>query len=315
MRFSIKSLVISIVFVYFILYFLNHSFANFILALLLVCFVPILLLYKIFVKDLYKHSINMVEAKYISGENTISNSHCTIKYTPADKIIVMEKIAINGNKRLFTIYKNQLNIDRAWNQACKIFDDYTTIDLLCAFYGHETNVNILTIESKSQPVKKVNEINIVKEAKKDSEKTEFVEMSSVRPDDFGTDYKKQNEAKGDFVEIDSIKPQQEYKKQEQKEEEFVGFNDIMSKYDKKIDVNNVEAGELAILPGINIIKAKKMIEYRNQNGLFKSEQEFIDVADVKEHFIPQIKKMIKIGAQKDNGQTQNDNAEGRIVDF
>lgn len=315
MRFSIKSLVISIVFVYFILYFLNHSFANFILALLLVCFVPILLLYKIFVKDLYKHSINMVEAKYISGENTISNSHCTVKYTPADKIIVMEKIAINGNKRLFTIYKNQLNIDRAWNQACKIFDDYTTIDLLCAFYGHETSVNMLTIESKSKPVNKVDEINIEKSTQKSSAKSEFVEMSSVRPDDFGADFAKQNEFGSNFVEMDSIKPQQEYNKQKQQEEEFVGFNDIMSKYDKKIDVNNVEAGELAILPGINIIKAKKIIEYRNQNGLFKSEQEFIDVADVKDHFINQIRKMIVIGTETSGNKPQTDDTEGRIIDF
>ena len=60
--------------------------------------------------------------------------------------------------------------------------------------------------------------------------------------------------------------------------------------------------------------AKKIVEYRAANGLFKDADDFIKVANVKEHFISKIKSMIIIGEPKkaDNG---GDDDQGRIVDI
>lgn len=83
---------------------------------------------------------------------------------------------------------------------------------------------------------------------------------------------------------------------------------------EKVDINSASANELSTLPGVNIVGAKKIVEYRNLNGLFTSEDEFIKAANVKEHFIPKIKSMIIIGKSQ---QIQNvaDTDGGRVVDF
>ena len=82
----------------------------------------------------------------------------------------------------------------------------------------------------------------------------------------------------------------------------------------KIDVNSATAEEIALLPGINVIMAKKIVEYRNLNGLFSSDAEFLKAAGVKNIFINKIKPMIIIGKDKPIVD-ENDNNQGRIVDF
>ena len=96
--------------------------------------------------------------------------------------------------------------------------------------------------------------------------------------------------------------------------EFVEMGEVLSKESKQIDVNNATASEISILPGINIVMAKKIVEFRDTNGLFKNEEDFFKVANVKEHFIPKIKAMIKFG-NKPTPKNDDDNDEGRIIDF
>ena len=57
-----------------------------------------------------------------------------------------------------------------------------------------------------------------------------------------------------------------------------------------------------------------LVEFGDTNGLFKSEEDFFKVANVKEHFIPKIKAMIKFG-NKPTPKNDDDNDEGRIIDF
>lgn len=83
----------------------------------------------------------------------------------------------------------------------------------------------------------------------------------------------------------------------------------------KIDINNASSEEIANLPGVNIVGAKKVVEYRNKNGLFKSEDEFIKIAGVKPHFVDKIKSMILIGKSQTTTDKDNDDGSGRIVDF
>ncbi|MBQ8460004.1 helix-hairpin-helix domain-containing protein [bacterium] len=294
--------------------FVSVQTANFLMALLLILMIPFLILRWIFMNQLYKYSINKVSRQFVLNQNALHNEHCTVIYTPDEKIVVMDNIADRTHaKRMFTLKKGQLNVNRAWNRACRIFDSFITLDSLASFYRYDTRVEVITLEQKitdapKEPVKK--EINIQKSEQGPS----FVELDSVKPDPFGLGGEKANESGASFVALDNIKEQKQSKERVQEEPEFVEIGDIMSKYDKKIDVNNVEAGELAILPGINIVMAKKIIEHRNLNGLFKTPEEFIQVADVKEYFIPKIKSMIVVGApaQKKNNDDYN---EGRIVDF
>jgi hypothetical protein len=91
---------------------------------------------------------------------------------------------------------------------------------------------------------------------------------------------------------------------------------LMDKFGKKIDVNSAQAGELAVLPGINIVTAKKIVEHRNINGDFKSSDDFIKVAEVKEHFVAKIKDMIEIKDSTTNEHKNGyDSDGGRVVDF
>ena len=60
--------------------------------------------------------------------------------------------------------------------------------------------------------------------------------------------------------------------------------------------------------------AKKIVEYRDANGFFKNDEEFLKVANVKEHFVSKIKIMIKFGSRP-SPKDDDDNDEGRIVDF
>ena len=294
--------------------FISVQTANFLMALLLVLMIPFLILRWIFSNHLYKYSINSVSKQFVLNQNALHNDHCTIIYTPDEKIIVMDNIADRLHaKRMFTLKKDQLNINKAWNRACRIFDSFVTLDSLASFYRYDTRVDVITLEQKitdtpKETVKK--EVNI----QKANQGPAFVELDTVKPDPFGVGGEKANHTEESFVAMDNIQEQKPTKERFQKEPEFVEIGDIMTKYNKKIDVNSVEAGGLSVLPGINIVMAKKIVEYRNTNGLFKTPEEFIQVAGVKEHFIPKIKAMITIGApsqKKDN----DDYNEGRIVDF
>lgn len=85
----------------------------------------------------------------------------------------------------------------------------------------------------------------------------------------------------------------------------------------KIDVNIASAEEIATLPGINIVGAKKLVEYRNTKGLFKTNEEFIQISGVKEYFVPKINSLIEISNTEENKTSDNYNCddEGRIVDI
>lgn len=82
----------------------------------------------------------------------------------------------------------------------------------------------------------------------------------------------------------------------------------------KIDINSATAEEIASLPSINVIMAKKLVEYRNLNGLFKSDVEFLEAAGVKNIFSDKIKTMIIIGKPQSTIDEDN-NSQDRIVDF
>lgn len=262
------------------------SIANFGLAVFLVAIIPMSIFFMIYQNQVFKYSIKIVPTAFVVNQNTIKNDHCTVMYAPDEKIIVMDNEPDKRRaKRMFTLKKGKVNINKAWNRVCRIYDSFITLDSLASFYSYDTKIDIITLEAKiPTPVAK---------------KSVNIDTSNSGPK---------------FVDMSNIQEQKTFIKREEQAPEFHEFDAIMSNSSKKIDVNNVTASELAILPGINIVIAKKIIEYRDANGLFKTFDDFIKVADVKEHFVDKIKAMVIFGEAPKQSE-DDDYSEGRIVDF
>ena len=139
-------------------------------------------------------------------------------------------------------------------------------------------------------------------------------MNNVRPDTFAEGSAIANKGSEHFVNMENIQEAPKTIERQVDAPEFVEMGEVLSKESKQIDVNNATASEISILPGINIVMAKKIVEFRDTNGLFKNEEDFFKIANVKEHFIPKIKAMIKFG-NKPTPKNDDDNDEGRIIDF
>lgn len=78
---------------------------------------------------------------------------------------------------------------------------------------------------------------------------------------------------------------------------------------EKIDINTCTEKELASLPGVSIVAAKKAIAYRDKNNGFSSEQEFYKVAGIQLHFAKQIKDRIFCGEEVANTSQSDDSYE------
>ncbi len=274
---------------------------------------PAYIIYTIIMDNTYKNSYKYVPKMYVFNKYTITNDHCTIKYTPDEQIVVTDNINKNTRRdiRTFKITKSQnVNVNKLWNSVCKVFDGFVSLDSLVCFFNYDTTVDVKTIKLKESP-KTPRQENITIDTSKNGPK--FVDMNNVQPDSFGEGAALAQKGNEHFINMDNI---QEAKKVEERKidaPEFVEMGDVLSAESKKIDVNNATASEIAILPGINIVMAKKIVEYRDANGLFKNDEEFLKVANVKEHFVSKIKTMIKFGSKP--SPKDDDNDEGRIVDF
>lgn len=334
----------------------SPSMANFWLAVILVCMIPFIILRMLMLDSIYKNSINIVDKKFVLNKNALNNEHCTVIYTPDEKIVVMDNLTDRMHqKRMFTLTSKQVKINKAWNRLCRIYDSFTSLDSLEAFYNYDTRVEVITIQT-TEKRRETQEVKI----KKNNVGPKLVEMGSIQADPFGVNSGKRNNEGSDFVNVDElseakeenhhnsnykqnyvnindIKKQEEYVSTESAQEEFVDIDsmkkingykektfrgqnavkmgDLVNEGSTKVNVNGAEAAEISLLPGINIVKAKKIVEYRNLNGDFKSVDEFIAVANVKEHFIPKIKEMVEVGFSQNYDPSANDYEEGRIVDF
>lgn len=64
--------------------------------------------------------------------------------------------------------------------------------------------------------------------------------------------------------------------------------------DGKINLNTATKEELMTLPGVGEAKADSIIQYRNENGGFKSIEEIMQISGIKEGLFEKIKDLIKI---------------------
>lgn len=263
-------------------------------CLLLIIFAGIS--FKLFIKKAKREyiltGIRSVPKELVFNNNTLSNKHCIVRYFPRNKIVVMDNPASKGNQtlRAFIVDKtNHENVDNCWKEICSVYEEYTYLDTLFSFIDkasgrlnmlflspNESNFKIEGME-EFMPEKKVKpvptqKINNEKLAKK-------IEQSVV-----------QGQIVVDFNDLQKQKIITSENKDTSKD--VVDMQDLSGS--DKIDINLANAQTISELPGINIIMAKKIVEYRNLNGFFKSKEDFLNISEVKSHFRDKILAMITV---------------------
>jgi comEA protein len=73
----------------------------------------------------------------------------------------------------------------------------------------------------------------------------------------------------------------------------------------KINVNIATAHELEALPGIGPVKAKKIVEYRTQNGPFRQPKELLAVKGIGPKTLQRITPLISLDTPDSSYQTLN----------
>lgn len=265
----------------------------------------------------YRTSIRLVAQEFISGSNTIRNQNCIIKYVPDTSISVTDNTAIRQMRdiRTFTITKKEVkNINKCWNDICKIFMENTFFDTIYSYiqqiYGIDAKVVLIPVSKPKTPptAKKIHP------AQK-TPKADIVNFDNV-PTDFSNKMTDKNIAPAaganqrtlDIIDSQEFYSMEDLMKQNEKKKEA---KNSQQQEKTRLNVNKATAEEISKLPGINIVGAKKIVDFRNKERNFKSVEDFIEIAGVKEYFAIQIKDLITI--ENDNNNPSDDT--GRIIDL
>ena len=81
---------------------------------------------------------------------------------------------------------------------------------------------------------------------------------------------------------------------------------------KKININTATEEEITALPGVNVVTAKKIINYREENNGFKTLEEFFKEMKIKKHFQEQLALCIDVIPIEKKQKPVNTE---RIIDF
>ena len=87
----------------------------------------------------------------------------------------------------------------------------------------------------------------------------------------------------------------------------------------KTDINTATVDEIAQLPGMNLILAKKLVEQRIKVKYFNNIDEIVDLLDLKPHVRKQLLKVVEFSQESSRQRYQHrkvtDSTKGRVVDF
>lgn len=273
----------------------------------LVCTIYVYLAKRGLTKNSIINPSTRVPAQFIKDKNTLGNINCVAKYFPTQqKIIVMDhpESKIKSELRSFEVSKENVgNVDKVWFDICSVFDEYTYLETLFSYID------------KNSGVLRIKYINRTKRDTSNDATVGYEEYKNPKPV-----YKESalviDEYGDPLINIENLEKKEIKANNNKKDfDNFVEMNDILKSEDGKIDLNIADAEKLAKLPGINIIKAKKIVEYRNKNGFFKTKEDFYQIAGIKDHFIEKIENLITVDKTSKAIVEPRKKITERIVDY
>ena len=291
MKLRIKALIIPAI----ILYLLIAAKFSFVVANIILVIIFTVISFKIFTKKakqeiIFFHGIKSVPKEFVFNDNTLSNNYCIVRYFPEDKIVVIDNPLSKSHEflRAFIVNKsNNENVADCWRDICSVFDGYTYLDSLFSFIDKASGRLSLMFLSREE-----GEFTV--EGMEDFlPKTQKKEPLDQKPKNEKLMQKiaNSNNEGQILVNFEDLTPKKIQIKEE-KSEQVISMQDLTDS--DKINVNFADIKTISELPGINIIMAKKIVEYRDINGFFTSKDEFLDVAGVKSHFREKISPLITV---------------------
>jgi len=97
--------------------------------------------------------------------------------------------------------------------------------------------------------------------------------------------------------------------------EIPAVTNVTSNLKKFLDINSCTEEELAELPGIGLILAKKAIKMRSEKGCFASVDEFIEKLNINPHYTEKLEEMLCCGSVQANEKPETVKVKGRMVDY
>ena len=290
MNVKIKALVIPLIIMYFLLAIMFSYTAANILILVIVGIISA----RLFFKHVH-HEFNetnkaaIVPAKFKNDKNTLKNNFCIVRYFPNEKITIIE----NPNNLQKEIYRaftvdttNNENVNKCWADICSFFDEYSNVNNLFSFIDKVSgrlNIKFFNLKEKNDILEGMEEFIPIQPAQKNTPKYDK-QNPKFKPKE------NSNQVIVDFEELDTQDISPEIQTENKVNQEVVDMQDLTNS--DKIDVNLANAETISSLPGINIIMAKKIVEYRDIHGFFSKKEDFIKISEVKEIFKDKISEMI-----------------------
>ena len=290
MNIKIKALVIPLIIIYLLLAIMFSYTAANILILVIVGIISA----RLFFKHVH-HEFNetnkaaIVPAKFKNDKNTLKNNFCIVRYFPNKKITIIE----NPNNLKKEIYRaftvdttNNEDVNKCWADICSFFDEYSNVNNLFSFIDKVSgrlNIKFFNLKEKNDILEGMEEFlpviaTPVRTPRYDKQNPKFKPKENS------------NQVIVDFEELGTQNVDSQISLDNQTEHEVIDMQDLTNS--DKIDVNLANAETISSLPGINIIMAKKIVEYRDIHGFFKKNKDFIDVSEVKDIFKDKILAMI-----------------------
>ena len=329
-----KKFFVAIGFIYAFLFMFGEQKANFFISALFVLFIPFIFAAFLLRNNLYKLSIFIVPKCFVCGKNSVSNKKCLVRYYPDNKISVMDNISNEIKEiRSFVLSSSDTpNINKCWFEVCQIFDAYTSVDMLMAFwnrYGYRITLNVLENKNYIPPEdKKITDKNtenntenntpIPPVLKKEnlSAKSDFMPTYEIEKNKISKQAPIAGIKDTEHVDLSQLMKHNNEGKVISSNGENIEISDLANNNQGKLDINFANSEALAALPGINIIGAKKAVTYRNKNGKFNDIEEFFAIVGVKDYFKDKLREKIIVTKSVDAKHDDfTNNEKGRIVDL
>ena len=290
MNIKIKALVIPLIIIYLLLAIMFSYTAANILILVIVGIISA----RLFFKHVH-HEFNetnkaaIVPAKFKNDKNTLKNNFCIVRYFPNKKITIIEN-PNNIQKEIYRAFTvdttNNEDVNKCWADICSFFDEYSNVNNLFSFIDKVSgrlNIKFFNLKEKNDILEGMEEFlpviaTPVRTPRYDKQNPKFKPKENS------------NQLIVDFEELGTQNVDSQISPVNQTEHEVIDMQDLTNS--DKIDVNLANAETISSLPGINIIMAKKIVEYRDIHGFFKKNKDFIDVSEVKDIFKDKILAMI-----------------------